>query len=271
MITRIVKFYFTGTDRTKKVVDFFAQTLAKELEIDEINDYNFTTPGVRKAVPKFKETDLVIGATPTIAGRVPNLLLPYLEKIQGNAAMGVSIVLFGNRNFDDSLMELFQLMKAGDIHMIGGGAFVGEHSFSKKLGKGRPDLQDLAVVETFAKELAQKIKDGDFSEPTVKGEWPLRPYYTPRDRNNNGIDIRKVKPKTDKKLCINCKLCAKLCPMGAIDMDDVSNIPGICMKCCACEKKCPTRAKYFDDEGYLYHANELEELYARRAEPEYFL
>lgn len=271
MINRIVKFYFTGTDTTKTVVDFLAHCLARELEIDDIHDYNFTTPGVRKASSRFQKTDLVIGATPTIAGRVPNLLLPYLEKIQGNGALGVSVVLFGNRNFDDSLMELYQIMKAGNINVIGAAAFIGEHSFSKTLGKGRPDLQDLKVVEEFAHKLAQKIKLEECHELEVKGEWPLRPYYTPRDRHNQGIDIRKVKPKTEKKLCINCKLCARLCPMGAIDFDDVSNIPGICMKCCACEKKCPTRAKYFDDEGYLYHARELEDLYSDRKEPEYFL
>lgn len=271
MIERIVKFYFSGTDTTKTVVNTIANTIADEWRIDEILDYNFTTPAVRKATPRFEETDLVIAGVPTIAGRVPNLLLPYLEKIKGNGAKGVAVVLFGNRNYDDSLMELYHLMKDGDINVIAGGAFIGEHSFSKTLAKGRPDLEDLEMVDEFARKIAQKLQTNDFSEPAIKGNWPLGPYYTPRDRHGNGIDIRKVKPKTHKNRCINCKICAMVCPMGAIDFDDVSLVPGICMKCCACEKKCPTHAKYFDDEGYLYHMRELEDLYARRADPEYFL
>lgn len=268
---RIVTFYFSGTDTTKRVVKTIADAIADELTIDEIVDYNFTTPLIRKAVPRFQEKDLVITGVPTIAGRVPNLLLPYLEKIQGNNAKGVAVVLFGNRNYDDSLMELHQLMKAGNINVIAGGAFVGEHSFSKTLAKGRPDLKDLAIVDEFGRRIAKKLREDDHSEPKIKGNWPLSPYYTPRDRHGKGIDIRKVKPKTHKNLCINCKICATICPMGAIDFADVSLVPGICMKCCACVKKCPTQAKYFDDEGYLYHARELEDLYARRAEPEYFL
>jgi len=36
-------------------------------------------------------------------------------------------------------------------------------------------------------------------------------------------------------------------------------------------KKCPVGARYFDDPGYIYHKEELEELYERRAEPEWFI
>jgi len=271
MINRICTFYFTGTDTTKKVVEEFAKELGSKLGVDNFFHYNFTTPDARKEMPAFGKGDIVIGGVPTIAGRVPNLLLPYLKTINGEGALGVSISLYGNRNVDDCLVEFRDLMEQGGINVIAGGAFVGEHSFSEILAKGRPDAEDLKIVREFAGKVAEKIKEGDLTKPEMVGEVPYRPYYTPRDRNGKGIDIRKVKPKTDMTLCIDCKLCAEVCPMGAIDFDDVSQVPGICMKCCACIKKCPTGAKYFDDEGYLYHAHELEDMYERRAEPEYFV
>ena len=68
-----------------------------------------------------------------------------------------------------------------------------------------------------------------------------------------------------------CGMCAAVCPMGAIDPSDITQVPGICIKCGACIKKCPGRARYYDDPGYLYHKSELEELYSRRAENAFFL
>ena len=98
---------------------------------------------------------------------------------------------------------------------------------------------------------------------------PVRPYYTPRDRAGNPVNILKVKPKT-KPDCDHCGICASVCPMGSIDRGDPAVISGICIKCGACVKKCPKQAKYYDDEKYLYHQHELEEGFARRAEPEIF-
>jgi NAD-dependent dihydropyrimidine dehydrogenase PreA subunit len=105
----------------------------------------------------------------------------------------------------------------------------------------------------------------------VEGEDPIRTYYTPRDRNGTPINILKVKPKTDTDKCINCGLCARICTMGSIDPQDVTSVTGICIKCCACVKRCPKGAKYYDDEGYLYHQHELEDVYARRGESKIFL
>ena len=58
--------------------------------------------------------------------------------------------------------------------------------------------------------------------------------------------------------------------MGSIDKDNVAKYNNICIKCGACIKKCPMGARYYDDEGYLYHKSELEEMYQRRAENEIF-
>ena len=71
--------------------------------------------------------------------------------------------------------------------------------------------------------------------------------------------------------CGNCGWCAAHCPMGSIDPDDPSQVPGICIKCCACVKGCPAGAKYYDDPGYLYHKSELEEVYARPAKNALFV
>ena len=59
--------------------------------------------------------------------------------------------------------------------------------------------------------------------------------------------------------------------MGSIDPANVREYVGICIKCGACIKKCPEGARTIVDDRYLYHKTELEEGFARRAEPELFL
>ena len=265
--------YFSGTGTTEKVVTTIAETMAKKLDIS-YKSISFNSPDVRQEELSFGEGDLVIVGTPVYAGRVPNLLLPYLkEKLHGNGALAVPVSLFGNRNVDDGLMELRNILEEDGFHTVGGGAFVGEHSFSKILGAGRPDADDMALVVKLGEKVADKVLALEVAPTTpvhVTGCDPIRPYYTPRDRNGNPINILKVKPKTDMDKCIQCGLCASICPMGSIDLEDASLIKGICIKCCGCEKKCPTGAKYYDDEGYLFHKTELEEVYARRATAEIF-
>ena len=271
-INKVWAVYFTGTGNTKKMVTTVAKAACDKLGC-EYAEYDFSLPTVRAQEISFADTDLVVFGTPVYAGRVPNVLLPYLTKnIKGNGALAVPVVTYGNRNFDDGLMELRNIMTANGLTAIGGGAFVGEHSFSTTLGAGRPDPDDLAMARELGEKVAEKVLSGAVEGPVaVEGEDPIRPYYTPRDRNANPINILKVKPKTDPDKCINCGLCARICTMGSIDPQDVTSVTGICIKCCACVKRCPKGAKYYDDEGYLYHQHELEDVYARPAANKIFL
>lgn len=274
MIKKVWGMYFTGTGTTEKVVTHIGRKIAEKLGI-EYEDYDFTLPKVRKVEKSFTEEDLVVFGTPVIAGRVPNLLLKYLDTLKGNGALAVPVVLYGNRNFDDALIELRNILKDKGMKPIAGGAFIGEHSFSKILGAGRPDAKDMEIASIFAENIFEKVTGKDFDPEKlieVKGETPIRFYYQPRDSKGNSIDIRKVKPKTNMELCNKCGLCASICPLGSINPEDPSDVFGICMKCCACVKKCPNGAKYYDDENYLYHQHELEAQYAStRREPELFL
>lgn len=265
--------YFSGTDTTEKTVAHIAKGIAEKLGA-AYDTFSYTLPQNRQEELTFSADDLVVFGSPVYAGRVPNVLLPYLTgKVKGNGALAVPVVLFGNRNFDDGLIELRNVLEADGFHTVAAAGFVGEHSFSRTLGAGRPDARDMALMDQFAAHVAEKVADMTElpQQPvTVRGEDPIRPYYTPRDRQGTPINILKVKPKTDPAKCDNCGWCAAHCPMGSISAEDFSQVTGICIKCCACVKGCHTGAKYYDDAGYLYHQHELEEGYARRADVELF-
>ncbi len=272
-LEKIWAVYFSGTGTTRRTVERIAGGIASRLNLPA-ESVDFSRPVVRQETLGFGEKDLVVFGTPVYAGRVPNVLLPFLrERVVGGGALAVPVVLFGNRNYDDALIELRNILAADGMHPIAAGAFVGEHSFSRVLGADRPNAEDEALMDEFAARvaaLAAGLDAAPVKSVAVRGQEPLRPYYTPRDRAGNPINILKVKPKTDLSRCGGCGLCADLCPMGSIDPADVSAVRGICIKCCACVKGCPTGAKFFDDAGYLYHQHELEAQYARPAENEVF-
>ncbi|WBW96198.1 EFR1 family ferrodoxin [Oceanirhabdus sp. W0125-5] len=273
MINKKVKaLYFSATDTTKKVVTKITEIINENINNKmTIENINFTFPQVRNNEISFGEDDVVIVGVPVYAGRIPNVLLKFLNSIRGNGAIAIAVVVYGNRNYDDTLIELKDILESRDFKVIAGGAFIGEHSFSKTLAKNRPDEKDMEIIKGFADKIYLKLsKEKNYDDVVVKGNKPYRPYYKPINKYGVQVDIRKVAPKTNSN-CNVCKLCVDVCPMGSITNEDVSLLRGICIKCGACIKKCPNNAKYYDDHNYLYHKVELEEQFAYRREPEIFI
>ncbi|MBP3729308.1 MAG: EFR1 family ferrodoxin [Lachnospiraceae bacterium] len=267
MIQQVHAVYFSPTGNTRRLVSAVAQRIADQLDCP-YRPFDFTLPSARTVPLSFRQEDLLVIGLPVYAGRLPNLLLPFLNTLKGSQTPAVLMVSFGNRHYDDALLELGLILEERGFLPAAAAAFAGEHAFSRQLGAGRPDRRDMRQVEEFAQGALQNLQEG--RQP---GIWallkepvrPLKPYYTPRDRQGNPINILKVKPLVNRELCIGCGRCVCLCPMGSIDPEDVSRYLGVCIKCGACIKGCPEEARYYDDPGYLYHKQELEIQYARRA------
>ncbi len=263
--------FFSPTLTTMRVVEHIAKSIAAEMELP-VNSIDVTTPAQRRNHIEFTVNDIVVFGIPVYIGRVPNLIKEYFTTIKGNGAIGIPVVVYGHRAYDDALLELKDIMEANDFKCIAGAAFIGEHSFSTTLGGGRPNEQDLRIANDFGKQIVKKLsgyikraKNGeeiivseDIPKLQVPGNYPYK-FFNATDNKNKGIDIRKVKPLTDLGKCNGCGVCATLCPMGSINPADCTDITGICIKCCACVKRCPSGAKYFADPTYLEHKRILEE------------
>lgn len=274
-ITRVQAVYFSPCGSVEKVISGMACHAAKELAVP-VESYDFTLPPAREKSVAFGKDNLVFFGTPVYAGRVPNKMMPYIKKaFSGNGALAVPVVVFGNRNFDDALVELRNLLEDNGFHTIAGAAVVARHSFSKVIAAGRPDGKDFRDIRKFTDKILDKISrlssDVDLRPVAVPGTNPPEKYYVPLGIDGKPAKFLKALPKTDLEKCDHCGICAEKCPMGSIDKENPEIVNGICIKCQACIRKCPKEAKYFNDEAFLSHKKMLEKSYTRRAESGFFI
>lgn len=269
-IQKVWALYYSASGMTDRVVNTLAEELAARLELP-LERLPFTRPAERAKHYAFGPPDLVVVGCPTYAGRMPNKIAPdFRTQLRGNGALAVPVSVFGNRSFDNALAELRAVLEEDGFRSIAAGAFVGRHAFTDKLATDRPDWDDRKELRSFAGSIAEKVKSGRWTPVRVPGE-PDAPYYIPRGVDGQPVKFLAAKPRTDLGKCCNCGVCARACPMGAIDPKNVASVPGTCIKCHACVRKCTHHAKFFDDPAFLSHVAMLERDFQEPKENRTFL
>ena len=265
--------YFSPTGTTKKVV----REIAHGIHPGTVKELDITRPGARIQPLRTSEKELLIIGVPLYMGRVPALSGEWLQAIQARNTPAVCVVVYGNRAYDDALLEMTDILTGRGCRPIAGAAFIGEHSFSTAetpTAEGRPDARDLRNAELFGQEIREKLQSvssaGQISEVKIPGCHPYRgepchPYL--RDSKFWNVDFIAVSDD-----CVQCGICAEVCPVGAIDPENSSKIATeTCITCCACIKNCPNQARTIKPGMVRDAASRISSLYKERKEPEFFL
>ncbi len=247
---RVHVVYFSATQTTQKTALAIATGTGKE-----IIEHDFTKVHKAKPIAPFTETDLVIIGAPVYVGRIPKVIVPFLHTLKGNNTPCVLLGVYGNRAFDDYLVELEDMMTAQGFLPVAAAAFLGEHSFSDKLATARPNADDLKEAELFGKKIAEKLESQTEVKPLEAGKIPGgRPYREPFAGSGKRVPIC---PAVNDD-CTQCGICADACPMGAIDENDATKIDASkCIRCRACARSCPQKAIDFVDETFWEHTDVL--------------
>ncbi len=256
---------FSPTGTTKAVV----QGIARGINHCNENCIDITRPGARKQSLKTSEDDLLVVAVPVYMGRVPALLGEWLQAIQTHNTPTVCVVVYGNRVYDDALLELKDMLKHCGCKPIAGAAYIGEHSFSRSetpTAEGRPDARDLKHAELFGRKIREKLQSfpsaGKIPEVTIPGCHPYR-----GDSKLWTVDFIAVGNE-----CVQCGICAEGCPVGAIDPENSALIDTKkCITCCACIRNCPNHARMMKPGLVMDASLRLSTLYNERKEPEFFV
>ncbi|BBO78495.1 (Fe-S)-binding protein [Desulfosarcina widdelii] len=263
-INKVILIYFSPTRTTKQIVE----EIAKGMGPDSTEPIDLTLPMPTTSDFGDRTDSIAIVGVPVYGGRVPALAVKRLQGLKANGMPAIPVVVYGNRAFEDALVELKDLLQQNGFLTVAAGAFIGEHSFSRKnlpIAKDRPDDKDFKTAFSFGKEVQLKLSDideaGTLPTIAVPGDVPYKKWDPPSGA-----------PRTREEACTLCATCVDLCPAGAITVDDaVVTDPSKCILCCACIKGCPGQAKWIDVERINQISQWLHENCADRKEPEVFL
>lgn len=260
-ISKVNLIYYSPTGTSKKIIE----SVAKGLGVMGVEHIDLTPLEAASKSYTIPTDSLAVFAVPVYSGRVPTITAERLRKVKGNGTPAVIIAVYGNRAFEDALIELKDLTTEQGFKAIAGAAFIGEHSFSNDttpLAQGRPDTEDLKNAKKFGEQVKEKLGNAIPTEINVPGN---RPY---RERNPSGPRA----PETTLETCTLCGACEKVCPTKAIKVTDkVETAKESCTACSACVKVCPTGARVWTNEGIKKAAAWLHTEYSKRREPELFI
>jgi ferredoxin len=264
-IKQVKLIYFSPTGTTQKVL----ASIAKGITVANVEHINLTLPpGTQHAFPPFSDELVMIGA-PVYGGRLPADAINRFKQLKARKTLAILIVVYGNREFEDALLELKNLAIGLGFNPVAGGAFIGEHSFATKdipIANGRPDSGDIQKAMNFGAKIKDKVTALQSRDTQMDLAIPGRfPYAA------SGALAMEVSPVSKEDICGICDTCAGVCPTAAISVNThvVTKIK-LCIRCCACIKNCPTGARIMEDSMWKDIANWLHENCSTRKEPQFF-
>lgn len=230
-ISKVTEVFFSPTYSTERIVRLIGE--AWEETHQEIDLSRIPKEG---EVHEFGAQDLVIFGVPSYGGRVPAPAAERFRNLKGQKTPIILLTAFGNRDYDDTLLEMKDLAEEQGFVPAAAVAAGAEHSIMRQYAEGRPDSRDKSELTDFSVKIREKIEQTEdterVSELSVKGNRPYREY--------NGVPM---KPSAGKQ-CKKCGLCARLCPAGAIPAEHPEEtVKKMCISCMRCIAVCPEHAR----------------------------
>lgn len=218
----IVEIIFSPTGGTEKAAHLISSHWGETTVKIDLSD-----AGTDFSQCVLNEEDQVLIAMPSFGGRAPAVAIERLKQIVGNGAKCTLVCVYGNRAYEDTLVEMEDAAKECGFRVVAAVAAVAEHSILPQYATGRPDASDKAQLADFAAKIAGK----DSEIASLPGN---RPY-----KKSGGAGLV---PKPTKE-CVKCGLCAEKCPVQAIDPTNFTADPKLCIGCMRCFKQCPKNAR----------------------------
>ena len=119
--------YFSPTHTTEKIARAIAEGIGMErrIETDLTLDESVSAIEINHS--------LTILATPVYKGRVAPVALQRMKRLKASGSPVILVVVYGNRAYEDALVELRDMAIELGFTPLSAVAFIGEHSY--KIGR----------------------------------------------------------------------------------------------------------------------------------------
>ena len=109
---KMVQIVFSPTGGTKKAADLLTKTWGDCTRVD------LTDSKADFSAQELTAEDVALIAVPSYGGRVPAPAFQRLTAIHGNGARAILLCVYGNRDYEDTLVELEDLDESFHLVMI---------------------------------------------------------------------------------------------------------------------------------------------------------
>ena len=155
---------FSPTRTTEKVLEAIARGVGAHM-VERID----LTPAAARTryLPPIRNRLAIIGA-PVYGGRIPLEAAHRLRPLRARGVPAVVVAVYGNREYEDALLELRDIAIEVGFVPVAGAAFIGEHSYDHPetpIASGRPDAADLRKAEVFGAAVADRVRGARDARP----------------------------------------------------------------------------------------------------------
>ena len=229
--------YFSAKGTTQKCADYISGIIDHETVSQNL--LNIIAPNHLE----LQANDVLLLSMPVYGGYIPHHCIDMVKQIKGKNTPAIILAVFGNRHFDNALIQMQDLVEANGFKVVAAGAFLAEHSIFPSVATGRPNAEDYGFMKEFAEKCRAILSSDSWHDKnlTVPG---LKDYDPSAFK---GVPFH---PDGDNS-CTNCQKCVNICPMQAISSSDPKETDDKkCISCGACISACPVKARDYHSLAY---------------------
>ena len=197
----------------------------------QVRAIDLSLPDTDGSAVSIESDALVLVAMPCFGGVAPQLALDRFARIKGNGATCVLAAVYGNRAYENTLVQMQDTAQAAGFQVIAAVSAVAEHSIIHQYAAGRPNAEDREELARFGTKILEKAESGSTETLVIPDK---RPYKT----SGGGM------VPTANARCTGCGLCAQKCPAQAISPERCKTTEkSKCIGCMRCVSICPVHAR----------------------------